>query len=178
VKPALALAPLLVALAFGAAGCGRRSKPSSTVDWANGVCTAITTWTGSLSATASTLEQSSLDRHSLESAAGDVRDATRTLADDLRALGKPDTQAGQAAQQSLDDLSAQADANVETIRNAVDGASGVGGALGAVSTVGSTLATMGRQVRAAYAQLSRLDPGGELRSAFRQADACAALRSR
>jgi hypothetical protein len=178
VKPFLALAPLLVALAFGATGCGRKSKPSSAVEWANGVCTAITTWTGSLSSTASSLEQSKLDRQSLESAAGDVQDATRTLADDLRSLGKPDTEAGQAAQQSLDDLSAQVDANAKTIRSAVDGASGVSGALAAVSTVGSTLRTMGRQVRAAYAQLSRLDPAGELRSAFRQADACAPLRSR
>lgn len=176
-RPKLALVLLLATVALAASGCGKKSQPPTATEWANSVCTAITTWTDSLSSAASSVTNGNATKESLQSAAGDVQDATTTLADDLKSLGKPDTQAGQQAQQALNDLSTQIDANVKTIQNAVGNASGVAGALTAISTVSATLVTMGNEVKATYKQVSALDPGGELQNAFKQADACAPLRN-
>jgi hypothetical protein len=173
-RPALALVLAVVALAVS--GCGKKSQPPTATDWANSVCTAITTWTGALSSTADSLKSGNLDKASLQDAAKQVKDATSTFADDLRTAGKPNTQSGRQAQQALDDLSGQIDSSMKTIQDSVDGASGVTGALTAISAVSSTLVTMGNEVRSTYQQLSKLDASGELQDAFKQADACAPLR--
>jgi hypothetical protein len=47
----------------------------------------------------------------------------------------------------------------------------------AVTTVTSTLSTMGSQVQTAFGELEKLDPGGELDSAFKDASSCKSLTS-
>ena len=63
-------------------------------------------------------------KNGLQTAAGDAKSATETLASDLKGLGKPDTPSGQQAKDSLDQLSTSLQKNVTTIENAVKGVSG------------------------------------------------------
>jgi methyl-accepting chemotaxis protein len=173
----LALVAGILATAVLAAGCGSddNETPPAT-QWASDVCTAVSTWADSLRESASSFQGGNISADGLKSAAGDVKSATDTLADDLKGVGKPDTEAGAEAQSAVeklgDDLSEQAD----TIESAVDDVSGVNGVLGAVSTVTGALATMSAQVTATVDQLAQLDPGGELRQAFDDAPPCQDLR--
>jgi hypothetical protein len=176
VKRILALALLLTVVAVAATGCGKK-KPPTTTQWMNNLCTSITTWTDSLSSAAQSVTSGSATKDSLQSAAGDVQDATKTFADDLRSLGKPNTQAGAQAQQSLDSLSTKIDSNVKTIQTAIDNASGLSGVLTAISSVSATLAVMRDEVRSTYEQLTKLGASSELKQAFNSAQACAPLRN-
>lgn len=170
----------VAAAAVVAAGCGgdESSSGSATTDWADGVCSALTTWSAELTSTAEGLKEAgtSISKDDLSAAADDVRTATQTLGDDLRGLGRPDTEAGQTAQDTLTQLADDLSAEVETITTAVDEASGLSGAITAFQTVSSTLAEMGSQVASALSTLESLDGGQELEDAFAQAPACADLQ--
>ena len=113
----------------------------------------------------------------LQTAAGDAKSATQTLASDLKGLGKPDTQGGQQAKDSLDKLSTSLQQDAATIETAVKGASGVSGVLNAVPTTTAALATMGTAVKTTFADLQGLDAKGELKSAFASSSACNSLTS-
>ena len=101
-----------------------------------------------------------------------------TLASDLKGLGKPDTQGGQQAKDSLDQLSTSLQQDVTTIENAVKGVSGVSGVLAAVPTVTATFATMQTQVKTTFTDIQGLDAKGELKNAFASSSACNSLTSR
>ena len=90
--------------------------------------------------------------------------------------GKPDTESGDRAKETIDELRSNLTAGLDAIENAIDDASGTG-VLAAVSTVSATLASMQTQIRSAVDELEQLDVAGELRSAFSDAEACSSLRS-
>jgi hypothetical protein len=115
-------------------------------------------------------------KDSIKSAADDAKSATNTLTDDLKKLGKPNTDAGSQAQKTVDQLSTQVSDGVDTIQTTVGNVSSVSGALSAVSTVGSTLQTLNNDITSAFKTLSNLDPGGELQKAFQSAPDCAPFR--
>ncbi len=166
----------VLGLAVLAGGCGGGDDTSATADWANDVCSAITTWTGSISAAATSI-QSNPSKGGLESVAGDVKESTQTFADDLKGLGKPDTEAGQKAKDSLDSLADELESSVDQIESSVQDAQGASGLLSAVSVVSAALVTMGNEVSSTFQQLEQLDAQGELEDAFKQADSCSALQS-
>ena len=183
VTRALALAAGVLAVAVLAAGCGGGGGGSSTSgtsspdQWADGVCSALTTWANSLK-TATTSLKGNLSQDSLKSATDDVSSATNQLATDLKGLGKPDTAAGDKAKSTLDSLSEQLKQDVQTIKNAADNASaGSGGIVKAVSTVSATLSTAGSQVQTAFSSLQQLDTKGELEKAFENSASCKKLTS-
>ena len=177
-----ALVSVLVAAAVLAAGCGGAgggggNDTSSANDWANSVCSALTTWANSLK-TATTSLRANLSKDSLKSASDDVTKATDQLASDLKGLGKPDTQAGDKAKSTLDTLSGQLHTDVDSIKKAADDASaGSGGIVKAVSSVSATLTTAGNQVQTAFSELQQLDTKGELEKAFENSASCKKLTS-
>jgi len=170
------LAIFLAGLALVAAGCGKKDKPTAT-QWANDFCTAVSTWRDSLQTAADSVTGGNVSKDSLQSAADDAKSATNKFVDTVRGLGKPPTDAGDKAQQEVDDLSDEIDAGTKTIQDATKNVHGITGALSAVSTVTATLSTMGTQVQTTYENLRQLDPQGELQSAFHDADACQNLKS-
>ena len=179
------LIAVVAVLALIAAGCGSSggssttattTSASATETWASGVCTSITTWQAAMkSATGSV--KSNPTKNGLQTAGNDAKAATETLASDLKGLGKPDTQAGQQAKNSLDQLSTSLQQDVATIESAVKGASGLSGALKAVPTVTATLATMETQVKTTVTNLQGLGAKGELKTAFANSSACNSLKS-
>jgi hypothetical protein len=171
----VALASLL-ALAVLAAGCGGGGGGSSSTkdpkDWADGVCSAINTWTDSLRSASQSVTGGNLSENSLKQAASDLDDSTAQLKDDLDNLGKPDLESGDKAKQSIDTLSTNISGNVDKINGAIKDAQNGGSIVNALTTVTSTIQTMGTEVQTTFDDLKNLDPAGELKSAFENASSC------
>ena len=180
------LIALAASLAFLAAGCGSSgggsttttssTSASATDTWASGVCSSITTWQAAIKSAAGSVK-SDPTKNGLQTAAGDAKAATETLATDLKGQGKPDTQGGQQAKDSLDQLSTTLQQDMTTIENTVKGISGLKGAVTAVPAVTGTLATMETQVKTTFTSLQGLGANGELKSAFANSSACNSLTS-
>jgi methyl-accepting chemotaxis protein len=164
---------------FAVAGCGGGDGDggSSTTDWANGVCEAISAWGDSVTKTGEELRSGATKADDLRDAVDDIQKATETFVDDLRKLGKPDTEAGEKVQESLEQLADNVDENVSKMQDAVKDVEGVNGLVAAATAVSATLSTMGQQLSSTFAELEQADVEGELDQAFRDADACDELRS-
>src|SRR3954452_14297554 len=180
------LAVLVLAAAIVAAGCGGGSSSSSSGatgtessataadDWANSVCGAFVAWNNSITDAAQGIKDNPSEE-GIKTAGEQIQSATQTLADDLRGLGKPDTESGQQAKDTIDQLATGLDTSMQKITDAIDNASGASGLVTAGSTIAATLTEMGSQVSTTGQQLEDIDAGGELQSAFEQADSCAGL---
>jgi hypothetical protein len=178
-KRALVGAIVAVAAAL-AAGCGSSDSSSGTTptsEWADGLCSAITTWTSSLTAISATVKEGGLNKDTLSSAIDDAQTSTDTFTSSLKDLGTPDTDAGQQAKDSVDKLAADIDDDMQTIQDAVSNASGAAGLISAVSTISTTLKTAGQQVSSTIEGFKSLDTKGELESAFTAAPGCKGLTS-
>jgi DNA-binding FrmR family transcriptional regulator len=177
-----ALAALVLAVAVGlASGCGGSddggADTSATTEWAGDLCSAITTWTQSLTDSVDSLGAGSVTRDSLQGVVDDASGATQSFMDELEALGRPDTAAGEQAEETVAQLRDELSEQVQAIEDALEGVSGAGGVLTAVSAVSGALAEMGRQLSAAFGDLQQLDAQGELEDAFREAPSCDDLTS-
>jgi len=176
-----ALASLLV-LGVLAAGCGgggggSSSSTKSPQEWADGVCSAISTWSDSLQSASQSVTGGNLSENSLKQAANDLKDSTAQLKDDLDGLGKPDLESGDKAKEEVDTLSSNISDGVDKIDGALKDVQNGGGIVNAVTTVTSTISTMGTQVQTTFTDLENLDPKGELESAFKNASSCKSLTS-
>jgi hypothetical protein len=169
---------LLAALAAGCGGGGGgSSNTESAQDWADGVCSAINTWTDSLRSAGQSLTGGNLSENALTGAASDLQDSTAQLKDDLGSLGKPDLSSGDKAKETVDTMSSNIQAGVDKIDGAITDAKNGGSLVGALNAVTSSISTMGTQVQTAFSDLEKLDPGGELESAFKNASSCKSLTS-
>jgi methyl-accepting chemotaxis protein len=172
----LTLIPFALAVAL-VSGCGGSSDSSSAADWANSLCSSITTWSGSVKSAGESLKGGNLSENSLKSATSDISSATDKLASDLKGLGKPDTEGGQQAKDAIDQLSSDVKDGVNAMQSSVEEVSGVNGAVTAASSITATLSTMGTQISSAASKLEQADPKGELDQAFKDAPACKSLTS-
>ena len=176
------IAAAVAVAAVLAAGCGGSSDSASsdttpTEEWADGLCSSISTWTSSLTSIVDTLKGGDLSKDSLTSAVDDAKSATETFTTSLSDLGKPDTEAGQEAKDSVDKLVTDIQADVTEIEDAVDGASGVAGVIAAVPTITATLSKAGEQVSSTLTGFQDIDAKGELESAFKSSSSCQDLTS-
>ncbi len=176
-----ALAPIVVAFALAAAGCGGSSdEGDATQAWAGGLCSALQTWSDSMQAASTTLQDtSSISPESIAGALGSVIDATSTLATDVKALGRPETESGQEAQQTVTELADTLETDAASLQKTLDtaGGAGLGGVLDQLATVTRTLGSMASAVGQAFQELQKLDAKGELQDAFESADSCDSLVS-
>jgi hypothetical protein len=176
-RAALVLPVLVVVLALVATGCGGGGEPSTeatpAAEWADGLCSAITTWTDELQAIRDRFsDPSSVSQDAVEGAASDARDATQTFLDDVQALGRPDTESGQQAADELDALSTELESSLDRVESEVEGASGITGAIGASAIVVGEFAKMGAALTDTFRALEGIDASGELQAAFEQAGSC------
>jgi hypothetical protein len=167
----LALAAVALVLV---AGCGGDDETSAE-DWTNGVCSAFTDWQEAVRAAGESLRSGPTTRDDLQSTADDLEAATETFADDLRDLEPLETEAGEEAQEALDQLAEDVDQNREDMREAVGDAEGVEGALEAASSIAETIALTGSQVEDTFRELQQLEGGEELSDAFESSDDCESL---
>jgi hypothetical protein len=172
VRKAVVLSLLAAALL---AGCGGDDGPPSATDWADDLCSALGDWTDSVTSAAQSVTEEP-SRESVESAVDDVEGATQTLVDDVDDLETPDLESGQQAEQSVDELSDSLSAEVEKVKETAENAT-LGNISESVTAISQSFTAMRQQISAAFTELEGLDPGGELRTAFEEADSCSELQT-
>jgi len=167
-------AAVVAAAALLAAGCGKNDQPT-TAEWANGLCSAITTWTSSLTSIASTLQSGGVNKDSLTTAVDDAKSSTQDFTSTLDDLGKPDTDSGQQAQDAVDQLSSEIKTDIQTIQDATDNVSGVSGILNAVTVIKDTITKAGTQVSGTVTTLQGIGAQNEIQDAFKNSQSCQTL---
>jgi hypothetical protein len=103
VRVKLALAPLALAVVRvargGRGGSSSSSSSPSPKDWAQGLCSSITTWSDSVKSAGQSIQKGNLEGQPRER---DHRIRTpQDVPDDLKGLGKPNTDAGQRPRRRL-----------------------------------------------------------------------------
>jgi methyl-accepting chemotaxis protein len=169
--------PLVLCLAFLLAGCGGddSSTSSASEDYANSVCSDLSTWITDVQATTKSLTDAalSISEDDVENAVNEIEKDTSTLADELKQEGAPDTEDGQQAKTDLENLTNELQTQVDDVKQAADSSSGtaalVSAVLGAVSNGANAL-------KSTYESLQGLDPAGELKDAFENSDDCKSLK--
>ena len=170
------LASGTAALALVAAGCGGsdESSASPTEEWADSFCTAITTWKDSLtSVTEQFSSPSSLTSEALTDAANDAKSSTDTFVDELRALGPPETESGEAVKSSIDELSNTVESEVAKIESAAEGVSGLADLPSAITSITTSISAMSSALSSTVQTAESADVDGELRTALEDTPACA-----
>jgi len=169
------LAVALAGLAILAAGCGGKDEDPAEA-WVNGVCSSFTTWADDVQGSVDSLTAGTLSKDSLQAAADDVKSSTETLQSDLKDLGAPKTDAGEQAQEQVTGLTDQLAPGQQTIESALADANGVSGTLAAAGAAATALSAMAAEVTTTFDDLKKLDPGGELQTAFEQSSECEPVR--
>ena len=166
----------VLTLALAAAGCGSSKSSSSTTTsaaqqkatWADGMCSALGTWESSVKAAGSKLSGGNLSKSTINDALGGIKDANKTLKDDLDNLGKPPTPSADEARSSLQSLSADMSQNVDKIKQALSS----GNASGAASAASSATQAMAHDVQQTQSKLQSLSTEGSWQKAFANSAAC------
>ena len=174
------VAIVVLALAGMAAGCGGddESDADPTAAWASGFCSAVTDWTNELQTITSQFsDTSNLSQDGLESAAGDLREATDTLVSDLKDLGAPDTDSGEEVKSSLDSLSTTLQDETSEIEDTAQGVSSVADLPSAISTISASLASLGTAFSQTLQTIDNADVSGELQTALEDSPECADISS-
>jgi hypothetical protein len=170
---------VLVLLTAACGGGGERTTTAaggtSPAEWANGVCSSVTTWKQSLESIKDTVA-SQPSPSQLRRAGRKVERATETLARSLKELGTPETAQGEAAKKSLDTLATSLQNGMNKLEQTLGSSpSGVAGTLAQISALTATLSSMAHALELAGGNLKDLAPGDELEQAFHQASACKSL---
>jgi methyl-accepting chemotaxis protein len=171
------LAALLAAGCGGSSDTGSSGDTTPTAQWADSLCTSVSTYTSALQAAFDSLKSNGLTSESLAGAVDDAKSATETFTSSLDGLGRPDTEAGQQAQDAIDELSTEIQADMTKIEDTVSSAAGIAGVIAAVPTITSTVSDASKQIGDTVSTLRGLDAKGELQSAFDETDSCQSLTS-
>lgn len=172
----LALVLLVGSFALVAAGCGSDDESGDATaadEWATDFCTAVTDWADRLQQIGNDItDPSSLNADSLREAADDVNAASDEFVEDVRALGAPDTESGQAVRDSLESLADTVEAERDDIEEAADDVSGITDIPAAISAIGSSINAMGSAFQTSLEAIEDADTGAELETALEQSEAC------
>jgi uncharacterized phage infection (PIP) family protein YhgE len=175
---ALPVVSLVMLLAVVAAGCGGNDT-SSAESWANDVCTELDTWASSITTTVKGVmsQGTSVTGTDLKAAANQASTATSDLVDGLQAIGPPDTDSSDQAQQQVSQLGDQLQQDADKVRSLVQSAPST--VAGLVSTAQSILVQIGTaadQVKATLSSLQEL--GSDLSDGIQQSNACDDFRNK
>lgn len=172
---------VVAALALVAAGCGGGDEPSSTsttAEWADSFCTAVTTWTDELQRIRDELgDPTSVSIDSLQHAANEAEAATDSFVQDVRDLGTLETESGEAVEDSIQTLADTVETENADLKTAVEDASGISGIAAVVTAIGTSLTAMGTAFEQALTAIQNADVDGELETALEQTDSCDELTS-
>ena len=177
------IAPILAVtttLAFAAAGCG--SSPSAAEKWAGSVCTDLGNWKSQVKQATDDISAKlqSPQAGTLTAVKADVRkavDSTQQLANELKALGKPDTDSGAQAKQQTDALASQLQGTVtkakQTLQSVPSGA-GVSETVKALAPLAPELKSLGASASSTLKSVQAA--GSDLKDGFDKADSCKQFR--
>jgi hypothetical protein len=175
-----------ILLAGGLSACGSKKSSSSSstgsgsssggteskAQWADQLCSALSTWQKSLQAAGSKASGGQVTKESLQSAFGGVEDANKQLRSDLQSLGKPPTPTAAQARDTLEQLATDLTTNVDKVKQAL---SGSGGLAGAATAASSAATAMSKDVQNAGQQLQSLSTDSGWQKAFQSSASCRKL---
>jgi hypothetical protein len=154
----------------------------TTEEWANSVCTSLTDWRASINSLADVGgEQLTPDllREKLDEAA----DATTQLAQELRDVGQPDTDAGDQLRDQLDSSTEQLEESFDALKESAQEAADApaGEFLQRLAGLASDFASLRATIAQTVTTLENADVGdeakAEVQQAFNDAPACQALQA-
>ena len=165
---------LVASLALVSTGCGGDDEPeaSTAAEWAESLCTAITTWTDEMQEIQEAVTPSA---ESIEQAADDVETATDDFIEEVRGLGAPETESGQAIEDAVQEFTDTAEAEKAEVLEAVDDVEDATDVASALSVVGTSLQAMATALQSMFEAFENEDVGGELETAFEETPACTEL---
>jgi len=169
------LALVVVVLALVATGCAGDDEPetSATTEWAADFCTATLTWSDEIERIGDDLSDLiSLSSDAIASAGEEARTATDAYVDEIRDLGGPDTDSGQAVEDSLETLATEVEDEMAEIDDALEDISGITGITTAAREVTSSAAAMFSALGEAFEAIGEADVDGEIAAAFDEAEPC------
>jgi hypothetical protein len=171
----IGLAVLVVSLALVSAGCGGdESETSATAEWADSFCSAVTAWTSELEQIGQTVS-SSLTAESLEEAADDVSTATDDFVEEVRGLGAPETESGEAIEDAVQEFTDAAESEKGEVEDAIEDVTDASDVAGALAVVGSSLQTMATALQTMFESFEDADVGGDLETAFEETPSCESI---
>ncbi len=168
---------ILSALSLSACGGDEGSETTSPSEWADSLCTDLSEWKSSVASVAASLGGSDLSQEQVQDVVNEVAASTEMLVGDLQDLGRPDTEAGQEAQDEVNQLADELQTGIGEMEDAAAGVSSAADAVEAAASIRSTTMTMSDQLSSTVTGLEQLEPQGELKSALEQSDACTDLKS-
>lgn len=170
-----ALLLLAAALALSATSCGGNGDGGQPTagEWANGFCSAVTTWRDELEKIGDGAgDPSSLSADTLEQAAHDANAASDQFVSDVRALGTPDIESGAEVRDAVESFADSVEAERDKIEAAVEDTSGITGIGAAVAAIGTSLSAMATAFQTTFETLESTDVDGELETALEGSSAC------
>ena len=169
------IAPLLLLAVLVLAGCGGDDGSSASEDYANSVCSDLSTWVTDVQGTVQNLTDQglSITRDDIQQAYDDAKESTDTMVNDIQQLGPPETEEGTQAKSELDDLATELQQQLDVIEQAINSG---GGLASIAATVTTAVSTAANAVNSTYQSLQNLNPPGELRDAFENSDDCNSLQ--
>jgi hypothetical protein len=171
----------LIAVLALSTGCGGSDadEQSATEAWADDVCSTVSDWTGAVKDAQATLsDPANLSADDARGALEGVSSATTAFINDLKAMGPPDTEAGEAAAAQLSTLSDQLQQQADVVTRALNQPSAnLQELLAQVTTVSGALSQMVNNAVTAVENIRQLDGADELESAFQDSQTCKELRA-
>jgi uncharacterized phage infection (PIP) family protein YhgE len=168
----------LVAASVLAAGCGGDDE-SASEEWVSGLCSAAADWRASLEGTVNQFQNpSDLTAESLRSAVDDGLDATETFVDEVRSLGRPETEAGQEAAQIVDSMATDVQSTADDLRETFDsGGDSLTELISKLSAASTQITQMGQDLQSSLDEIRSLEGGDELRDEIDSNEDCDAARA-
>jgi hypothetical protein len=174
-------AALAAPLVFTIVGCG--GGQSAAEKWADSVCTDVSTWQSQVKQATDDISAKlqSPAQGVLPAIKQDVRkavDATGQLTNDLKALGKPDTESGAQAKQQVDALASQLDAAVTKARQTLDNLPAGAGpreTATAFTPLAPELKSLATSTKSTLSSIQAA--GSDMKDGFDKADSCKQFRS-
>jgi hypothetical protein len=166
---------LLAILALAAGGCGGDSDKKANEEYANSVCTAISSWEQQIKTIATTFS-GGVSEAALQSKVTQAQAATSTLMTQIKSVSAPDTSEGKAAKQQLDQLTTDINTTTSSAKTALAQLPpnpSVTVIAATVAVIAPQVQNLATQTKSAISDLQ--SAGGSLSSAFKDADACQSL---
>ena len=167
----------------GAATQEATAQPAATQEattaavWASDICGAIATWEDSIKTIAADTEDG-ISGDALSEKISDVEQVTEDLADQLVAIGVPETDDGQKAHQEIEQLTSDMRAGVEDIQSQIEalGGSGVEAIATGVDEIKGDIEGLTKDVNHTFHNIRKLEPANELSTAIKDDETCQSIR--
>lgn len=178
----VALAVLVTTATLLAAGCGGSTDTTTTASpqdqWAADVCGAMSDWKSSIT-TITTDFSSGISKDVLTQKVDEAEQATSELADQLKAIGPPETEAGDQAKSEIDQFADTTKSSVDAIKTEVESLQGEGvvGFTAGVASIAGELDTIVQTGKTTLSDIEQLDASGELKTAIENDPTCQSLTS-